>query len=579
MIWHDRPVRSLRVLAVTAYAVLAAITVAIVDPNPGDALAGSSAAALAALLAAGALLVVAAVAAPGGRFAVLLAAAALAWPVAEWSNPGAGAAFTVGLALSAAWPALLAAAALYGPGEAPLGRAGGAVVGVALVANLGLLGLVSAALFDPRAEGCGLCPANGLLLVGDAEAADAAARAGLALAVVWTFALGVVSVVRLARGPTARRRVAWPVLVPAAAAIALFGFAALHGLDRGFLSNDPTDRALRGGQAVALALVAAGIAWGRLRASRARAALARLVVDLGASPAPGSNIPQPRRPRTALRERLAQALGDPSLELVHRLDGAGWIDAAGRPAILPAGATRIVAGGRELSALVHRPGLLDDPALRAEIAAAVRLGLEHDRLHAARRARLVELRASRARIVATADAERRRLEHDLHDGAQQRLVALALGVRLARRRLADSDPALNVTLAEAEERLRGVAAGVRDLAHGVFPAVLAEEGLGVALEALAEHEPRLVVGVLPESRCAAAAESAAYFVVVETLRRTPDGDIAVDTRIVGERLDLDIRTEAEPGGAPTRLEDRVGAVGGTLATSDRHLRAELPCAS
>jgi signal transduction histidine kinase len=568
VIWDDRPVRSLRVLAVTAYAAVAAITVAIVDSNPGDALAGTSTAALAADLAAGALLVVAAAAAPGSRFPALLAAAALTWPVAEWSNPGAGAAFTVGLALSAAWPALLATAALYGPGEAPLGRAGAAVAGVALVANVGLLGLVSAALFDPRAEGCVLCPANGLLIAGDAEAASAVTRTGLALAVAWTAAFAVLSVARLARGPTARRRVAWPVLMPAAAAVALFGGAALHGLDRGFLSNDPTDQALRDAQAVALALVAAGVAWGRLRARRARAALARLVVDLGASPAPG-----------ALRERLAKALGDPSLEVVHRLDDAGWIDAGGRPVILPAGATRIVAGGRELSALVHRPGLLDDPALRAEIAAAVRLGLEHDRLHAARRARLAELRASRARIVATADAERRRLEHDLHDGAQQRLVALALGVRLARRRLVDGDAALNATLAEAEKRLRGVAAGVRDLAHGVFPAVLAEEGLGVALEALAEHEPRLVVGVLSESRCAEAAESAAYFVVAETLRRTPDGDVAVATRAAGGRLHVDVRTEAQAGGAPTRLEDRVGAVGGTLATGDRHLHVNLPCAS
>ena len=158
------------------------------------------------------------------------------------------------------------------------------------------------------------------------------------------------------------------------------------------------------------------------------------------------------------------------------------------------------AGGEEVLAVVHRPGLLDDPALVAELATTASLALEHERLHAARRARLEELRASRARIVAAADAERRALERDLHDGAQQRLVAVALAIRLARRRIAADDPALDAALAAAEARVRAAVVELRDVAHGLFPTVLADEGLRAALDELSEHAPRLVPRALPAGR-------------------------------------------------------------------------------
>ena len=194
----------------------------------------------------------------------------------------------------------------------------------------GVLGLASAAVFDPDAQGCVQCPAN-LLLIADAPGlGHSLGQAGLALTAAWTAAL------RDARDGAARRAPRRPgdagrrpVLVPAVAAIVLFGADAVHGLDRGFVSNDPTDRALRLAEAGALALVAAGVALARLRARRTRAALARLVLDIGAAPAPGE-----------LRAWLADSLGDPSLELLHRLESGEWIDAEGRrtdPA--PAGAS------------------------------------------------------------------------------------------------------------------------------------------------------------------------------------------------------------------------------------------------
>jgi len=581
VIWDDRSVsRRLSwwpLAAASLYAAVAGMTVTIVRGEPAYAHAGTSAAALFAQLAAGAGLLTAALflaaRRPGRGFPALLVATSIAWPLTAWNSPGAGAAFTVGLVLSAAWPPLLAAAALRGPDERRFGRPTVVLLVIAAVTSVGVMGLASASVLDPRAQGCAACPTNHLLVVSDTRAWHDLGRAGLVLTIVWTSAFAVFAAVRLARWPPTRRRLAAPALLPAAAAVALFGVDAIRSLGRGFLTNDPTDRRLWLAEIVAIALVAAGVTWERVRARRTRTALARLVVDLGASPSVGG-----------LRERLAETLADPSLQLLYsRDDGDGWIDAEGRASLPPTDSDRettpIVAAGHEIATVTHRRGLLDDPALAEEIAAAARLALEHERLHASRRAHLAELRASRARIVATADAERRRLEHDLHDGAQQRLVTLALAVRLTRRRLDDEPPALDDELARAERELHAAVGELRDLAHGLFPAVLAEEGLGAALEALGEHAPGLVLVALSEARFTTPVESAAYFLVAETLRLVPTGELAVDARVREGRLVLDVRAETELSGTLIRLEDRVGAAGGTLSAWPRHLHAEFPCAS
>jgi signal transduction histidine kinase len=229
--------------------------------------------------------------------------------------------------------------------------------------------------------------------------------------------------------------------------------------------------------------------------------------------------------------------------------------------------------------LVHRRGLLDDPGFAREIASAARLAIEHERLHASRRAQLERLRLSRARLVANADAQRRQLERDLHDGAQQRLLTLSISVRLARRQLGRDDLAVERALAAAESELGVALAELRELAHGLFPMVLTNEGLGAALEVLAERTPRLLMSALPDGRFAAPIESAAYFVVSEALRRWPSGDVTVDARRDDGQLVVEVRAEAELTGEATAIEDRVGALGGALIADGRHLRAELPCES
>ena len=560
-------------LPAAALLAVAAVTVAIVRAAPDLALTGDSGAALAAELAASVLVVAAAIATwrAGVMFPVLLAAAALAWLAAEWNTPGAGPAFTAGLLLYAAWPPLLAAAAFRGLDERPLDRPAAVLLAVSFGTGVGLLGLASAAVFDPDAQGCVQCPAN-LLLIEDApDLGHSLGQAGLALTAAWTAAFAMLATMRLVRASPSRRRWSAPVLVPAVAAIVLFGADAVHGLDRGFVSIDPTDRALRLAEAGALALVAAGVALARLRTWRTRAALTRLVLDIGAAPAPGE-----------LRVWLADSLRDPSLELLHRLESGEWIDAEGRRTTLPSEggreATRVRARGEEVLAVVHRPGLLDDPALLSELVTTASLALEHERLHAARRARLEELRASRARIVATADAERRALEHDLHDGAQQRLVAVALAIRLARRQIAPGDEELDARLSVAEDGVRAAVVELRDVAHGLFPAVLADEGLRAALEELSEHAPRLVPRALPAGRFPAGVEAAAYFATLESLRLA-EREVTVDAVAENGCLRLVIGAGTKLDEAMTQISDRVGAVGGTVAVEGAELRVEIPCES
>jgi signal transduction histidine kinase len=196
------------------------------------------------------------------------------------------------------------------------------------------------------------------------------------------------------------------------------------------------------------------------------------------------------------------------------------------------------------------------------------------------RAQLEDLRASRARIIEAGDAERRRLERDLHDGAQQRLVGLLLALRLLRAQLgADQDQQPAARLDEAEPELRRAVGELRELAHGIHPAVLSDEGLAAALEALAEGTlAPLRIAAVPQERFPPAVETAAYILVAEAAK-------AGAARVSANRRDgwlvVDVETEAEPDGL-VDLEDRVGALDGRLAVERApggrvRIRAEIPC--
>jgi signal transduction histidine kinase len=224
--------------------------------------------------------------------------------------------------------------------------------------------------------------------------------------------------------------------------------------------------------------------------------------------------------------------------------------------------------------LLHETDAVQREELERELGSAARLAIDNERLRAEVLSRLDDLRASRARIVETADAERRRLERDLHDGAQQQLLALSYDLRRA---LSTADGELASVLLAGVDEMQGALEELRELAHGIHPAILTEAGLAAALRTLADgaRVPLDVVSCTDE-RFAPAAEAAAYAVAVEALERTGEEGLALRAARRGNTLVVDAEG---PSVTPTiHLADRVGALGGTVTATPRGLRAEIPCA-
>jgi signal transduction histidine kinase len=248
-----------------------------------------------------------------------------------------------------------------------------------------------------------------------------------------------------------------------------------------------------------------------------------------------------------------------------------------------------------LAALIHDPAVdEEDPGLVAAVGSAARLALENERLQAEVRASLEEVRASRARILEAADAERRRLERDIHDGAQQRLVALGLAIRLARDQAAiHGDKGLVTDLDGAAAQLQQAMGELRELARGIHPAVLSRAGIGPALRVLAELSPIPVeIAEVPAGRYPEAVEAAVYFVVSEALTNAAkhSGAQRVNVSVRRDNGDLwvDVRDDGAGGAKPSGgsglvgMADRVAVLGGRIEVSSPTgagtlVHAEIPC--
>jgi signal transduction histidine kinase len=308
-----------------------------------------------------------------------------------------------------------------------------------------------------------------------------------------------------------------------------------------------------------------------LRARMARAAVADLVVELGQTPTPAR-----------LRDALANALGDPSLQVAYWAPVQNrFVDSDGEMVELPEdgtgqAVTLLERDGVPAAAIIHDAILLEEPGLVASVASAMRLAVENDRLTAAVEDQLTEVRASRARIVAAGEAARRRLERDLHDGAQQRLVALTLALRLARTRLGDdADPAVRLSLEQASDEAKAAVAELRELARGIHPQILTEAGLHAAIESLAGRMAAPVsVDIDPAARFAPAVEAIAYFVVSESLaniaKYAEAGAVDVRAGWQDGVLTVEVADDGRGGADPRTgtglrgLLDRVSAADGTL---------------
>jgi signal transduction histidine kinase len=298
---------------------------------------------------------------------------------------------------------------------------------------------------------------------------------------------------------------------------------------------------------------------------------------------------------------LADALGDSSLKLVYWRPSAGhYVTYDGRPVELPEpgsgrAVTEVEREGIRVGAIIHDAALGDEPGLVRAVAASAALALENERLGAELRARLDELQTSRSRLVEVSMFERRRLERDLHDGAQQRLVALSLQLGLARRRLQEGEQgAAGAMLDAARDELARALEELRELARGIHPAVLTDRGLEPALEALAERAPLPVsLDQMPAERLPAPVEAAAYFVVAEALtnvvKYAEASTAAVRIRRNGSYAVVEVRDDGVGGADPAvgtglrGLADRLAALDGRLEVHSppgegTTVRAEVPCA-
>jgi signal transduction histidine kinase len=472
----------------------------------------------------------------------------------------------------------------------PDGRATTRLQRVFIVANYVAtvpLALVQLLLVHPDRLGCDGCP-NDLLMLGDRRPyGDAVLTvSNLTYVALGALLLWIMAVRwRQASGP--RRRSLAPVGL--VAVVLVCAYVVREAL-RAAVPSPPLIGALD------LVVVGTLMLWplaflaGLARTRLDRSAVGDLAVQLGEPLPPGR-----------LEQVLARALHDPTVRLAYWLpDRDAFVDAEGRPVELPAeGGDRAVTvlrhDGDPIAAMVHDAALDDDPELVRAVAATARMTIENERLQAEVRAQLEEVRASRARIVEFGDAERRRVERNLHDGAQQRLVNISLALGIARSQVGmASDREMAVALDEAAAELRLALAELRELARGIHPVILSEAGLGPALAALADRSPvPVTVTAVPPDGLPSRVEETAYYVASEALANAAKHAHATVVTISAQRrggglmveIDDDGVGGADPDGSGLRgLADRVAALDGRLQVDSptgqgTRITAELPCGS
>jgi signal transduction histidine kinase len=429
----------------------------------------------------------------------------------------------------------------------------------------------------------GFGPDNLLEVVSEPDASGTLQKVQLVvLSAFCLIGVGVLAARRRATGRPLRRSAS---LLVDAFALGLVMIAALFvtGAFEG-----PGFETLRRATFFVIGLAPAAFLIGLLSARLARSALADLLLEMRADPAPAD-----------LRDALARALRDPSLTLAYWLpEYETWADVEGRATSPPAAedgraVTLIDRGGEHVAALMHDASLEDEPELLQAVRAAAGIALETARLHAELAARLEELRGSRVRVIEAGQRERQRLERNLHDGAQQRLVALSLELTMLKKQL-DADAEVSTRIDHARDEIATSLQELRDIARGLHPAVVSGHGLSVALDSLAARAPVPVkLNVELEDRLPEPLEVAAYYLVSESLANIGKHAQASTATISVARFNGDVVIEIVDdgiGGADTErgsglrgLADRVEALDGRLRVwtpvgRGTRVRAEIPCA-
>jgi signal transduction histidine kinase len=523
---------------------------------------------------------------PGNRFGLLLYGTGLIWFTGALMATDAPVLFTVGLLTAPWWLGVFFQALHAFPGGHLEGRWPRLLVALVYL-DVTLVQAVRL-LFTPSADlpGCSDCPSNVLLLSDEPEVA--ATLLVVQQAVVGSLVVCGTLVVLARRWRAAsapQRRVLVPVLATGAVCLVVQGVS---------LAVQPASVRQSVGWlgAVAFAAVPASFLFGLLRQRLDRSAVGQLVVDLRGI-----------REGDPLDGLLRTALKDPSLQVAYwREETEEYLDATGQPFTLPSpedrrAVTVVEREGRRIAALVHDEAVADDEALVSGTVAAAGLALENARLHAEVRAQLEELRASRRRLVEAGDQERHRLERNLHDGAQQRLLAVSMLLSQLERTPGGDQQSSELAVAAKAELARSLAE-LRELAMGLHPTVLTDHGLAVALEGAAARSaiPVELVVELPR-RPPPPVEVAAYYVICEGLanavKHAGASRVSVHVRTIQDSHEAALRVEVVDDGAggadPRRgsglqgLSDRLAALDGQLDVisapgQGTTLRAVIPCA-
>jgi signal transduction histidine kinase len=523
---------------------------------------------------------------PDNRVGMLMAATGFAWFISGVSLSDLPLVFTFGQIFAALFLAVVVHLLLAFPSGRIQSLAERRIL-LAIYVLTTICSLVLWLFVEPAELDCPECPDNVILI--DAKESLVTTLGGIlnGVGALLVAAVVVVLVRRWRQATPAQRRFLVPVYSAGVAVLLLLTM--LVALEAGGVDMEALD-AVWIASLVPFALVPYLFLGTLIRTRMIQSgAVGELMARLGETPQRGE-----------LRDALARALGDPTLELVYWLpQDERFVDPAGHQVVLPEpgsgrAVTKVERDGACVAAIVY-----DEVAQQEQggyvdaVGAAASLALENERLEAELRSKVEELRASRQRMLSIGLEERRRLERDLHDGAQQRLVSMALNMRLARARLRQEPGRAEALLDSATDELEAALEELRELARGIHPAVLSTRGLDTALETLARRAPMPVeLQRVPRERLPEAVELAAYFVVAEALTNVAKYASAthatVDVRRLNGRLLVQVSDDGVGGADPNLgtglrgLADRLAVIEGRLEIDSvpgkgTTITAKIPC--
>ena len=521
---------------------------------------------------------------PTNRTGVLMVAVGLLWLVGDLGWIRAAVPFTIAITYDQLYQPVLGHLALAFPSGRLPGRLERRVMAVVYVWSL-LNNQVQLAVYDPRSN-CQGCPRNLWLIRRDDAMAHTISNVTSAVSLMLMLLVTVLVARHWARATRAAHHVMMPVIWGVGPAlIYLVGSEIVNNFDVAGLTER---RFLDNVMPLGLAILPIGFVVGLLRNRLSYVNVATLLAEPGASTQPGR-----------VRELLARTLHDPTLELLYWSPAVdAYVDVDGQPCDVDdrrgRAVRRIDGKSGRLAVVVVDEVVLEEPAVLDTTLAVARLALENERLQAEVRSQLVQLRSTTARLVESGQEARRKLERDLHDGAQQRLLALSMTLGRARSRVdGERDPQVRAFLDDAANDVQRAITELRELARGIHPMLLTQEGLASALHALADRAPIPVRVTTVDRRFDETLESTAYFLVSEAVtnavRHSQASQVTVEVSSPGDVMIVRVADDGV-GGATINghgsgvqgMRDRAVAAGGRLTVTSPSgvgttIVATLPC--